>query len=942
MVKRSFAILMGTASAIALGTPLATQAQTADQPAASSTNGIEEVVVTARRREERAQTVPITLTAVTQAQMETQQIHNVNDLSKAVPGFALCCGTGGNATFLWIRGITGVIGYFDDAPVDLYGPAMYFDQESVQVLKGPQGTLFGLSTNGGAILYESKKPTNNFEGFGQVEVGNYGHYQFQGAVNVPIVPDKLMVRVGGEVTETDGYIHDLGDNKWLADEDYYIGRVSVTARPTDDFQNTTVANYVWESSNYAGDEFIPFEVNPAKVFAEVPVGPLGNVPLTLGNGVALSALENPATQIQAFIALSKMKNPSLAFFPNIAQLYAQQRQIGWYSILGTTIPGGPYNRDQRWNIVNTSNFDLNDEFSFKNVLSYQEILLQQRSSTSLLPIPMLAQTQATFPPPGPEVQYTDDFQFLGKAFNDNLTFTLGGFALLAWPQVAEPGGGYFPGRGPHPIQYNTTLGSTTGEIQISHRNTFAVYGQGTYDLSQLLEGLSFTAGYRYTWDHVYQNDDNYTGTGVLTSAVSASADFHAPSQLYELQYRFAPSSMIYVSYNKGFSTGGINQGVPAPPITKIYQPEVLKEVETGIKSDWDLGVVGLDSVRARTNFAAYYGDYLNIKQNVTAIAANGALGVFTLNVASAYTEGVEGQFTIQPIEDLELGANFSWNHVAFTNFILPASTPGGTPTNYQGAPQSYNPYWQYNFNGTYHLPINHEYGDISLSADYSWTGPHSNTIILPQIPQNEDPAFSNLDMNLAWKDVWGQPGISARLWVTNLLNNVWTFGSLAAYQALGIYDRSVAKPQMYGFSLRYDFGGPPEEAPAAAPYTPPPVQAPAVARSYMVFFDFDKSDLTPDAVKIVDQAATNAGPAKATQVTVTGHTDTVGSDAYNMRLGKRRAESVAAQLEKDGIPSSEIVLVSKGKRDLLVPTKDGVREPQNRRVTIVYDGGPTS
>jgi outer membrane protein OmpA-like peptidoglycan-associated protein len=109
----------------------------------------------------------------------------------------------------------------------------------------------------------------------------------------------------------------------------------------------------------------------------------------------------------------------------------------------------------------------------------------------------------------------------------------------------------------------------------------------------------------------------------------------------------------------------------------------------------------------------------------------------------------------------------------------------------------------------------------------------------------------------------------------------------------------------------------------------------------MVFFDFNKSDLTSDAIAIVDQAAKNATPAKATELTVTGHTDTVGSDAYNMRLSKRRAESVAAQLEKDGIPASEIEIVAKGKHDLLVPTKDGVREPQNRRVTIVY-GGATS
>jgi hypothetical protein len=110
-----------------------------------------------------------------------------------------------------------------------------------------------------------------------------------------------------------------------------------------------------------------------------------------------------------------------------------------------------------------------------------------------------------------------------------------------------------------------------------------------------------------------------------------------------------------------------------------------------------------------------------------------------------------------------------------------------------------------------------------------------------------------------------------------------------------------------------------------------------VPHSYLVFFDFNKSNLTAAATKIVDQAAAEAAAGKAAQLTVTGHTDTVGSDAYNMRLSRRRAESVAAQLEKDGIPSSEIEIVAKGKRDLLVPTADGVKEPQNRRVSIVYE-----
>jgi len=110
-----------------------------------------------------------------------------------------------------------------------------------------------------------------------------------------------------------------------------------------------------------------------------------------------------------------------------------------------------------------------------------------------------------------------------------------------------------------------------------------------------------------------------------------------------------------------------------------------------------------------------------------------------------------------------------------------------------------------------------------------------------------------------------------------------------------------------------------------------------VPHSYLVFFDFNKSNLSSAAVKIVDQAAADAAAGKATTLTVTGYTDTVGSDAYNMRLSRRRAESVSAQLEKDGVASSEISIFAKGKHDLLVPTADGVKEPQNRRVSIVYD-----
>jgi outer membrane protein OmpA-like peptidoglycan-associated protein len=186
--------------------------------------------------------------------------------------------------------------------------------------------------------------------------------------------------------------------------------------------------------------------------------------------------------------------------------------------------------------------------------------------------------------------------------------------------------------------------------------------------------------------------------------------------------------------------------------------------------------------------------------------------------------------------------------------------------------------------------------------------------------------------------------VDVSFYMRNATDNLYVQGAVPIYTQLGFTSLSYNPPRMFGFNVKYRFSEASEETAPTAAYTPPAAQpvVPAAPRSYLVFFDFNKSDLTAQAKGIVDQAAANAGPAHVTRLTVTGHTDTVGSDAYNMRLSRRRAESVSAQLEKDGIPSGEIEIVAKGKRDLLVPTADGVREPQNRRVQIVYDGGTTS
>jgi outer membrane protein OmpA-like peptidoglycan-associated protein len=145
--------------------------------------------------------------------------------------------------------------------------------------------------------------------------------------------------------------------------------------------------------------------------------------------------------------------------------------------------------------------------------------------------------------------------------------------------------------------------------------------------------------------------------------------------------------------------------------------------------------------------------------------------------------------------------------------------------------------------------------------------------------------------------------------------------------------------------LRYVFGAP---KPAPAPVTPvaepkpapaqPPAAAPApvqVPRTYLVFFDWNKADIRPEAQRIIETAAANRKTANVTRLEVTGHADRSGSDRYNERLSMRRAEAVRAELVRLGVPASEIAIFAKGEREPLVQTPDGVREPQNRRVEIV-------
>ncbi len=913
-----------------------------DQPTASSRGDLEEIVVTARRKEEKLQSVPVAITAFTPADIEQNHIESASDLAHFVPALASSQETRDEQVF-YLRGqgpnggqggAPGVVTYFSEVPFYASGPGIYFDLDNLQVLRGPQGTLFGRNTTGGAVLFEPKHPTNNFEGYLQASFGDYNLHEEQGALNIPIIDDKLLVRAAFDIDQRDGFTHDYTTGKDLDNRDYWSFRLGVTWRPTDNFENYLVYDSLYSHTNGTGIELQAINTNPITAFA------------------------------QTFC-------PATGACPNAQKFLSEQAAVGPRGVF--TSPGlGGLDKTYSYGITDISTYDLSDDIKVKNIFGYRVLKNLLRYDLDAMPVALI-----DFVTPNnwnlSNSQYTDEFQFQGKSLGGNLNWIAGAFgeflhpsgttvAQLATSSVTPALPGFIL---PVQVLSNSMGQNALGPEGITER-TEAVFLQGTYNLgglSDMLEGLKFTAGVRYTWDYTSNSNFEIVNVFLPTSlppplgglqvahqdcatnpltCTYQSHTFQAPTWTLGLDYQITPDMLVYAKSSRGFKSGGFNgAGNQTFPIE--YESEYVTDVEIGLKADWDV-----EGVKLRTNIDGFHDDYRNAQRAigvlVQTVPTPGSPKSATTVIANgdATVEGMEFEGTVIPFKDLEVTASWTYIHARYDKFLIPQGA-GLPDLNESDLPYPFTPKNKFGFSARYHLPfVPEEAGDVSVQASYVHTGRIQYSTADVE-PYGNEPGYGLLDLNVDWDNVFQQP-IDVSFFMTNVTDTLAKVGNVGIYNTQGYVDVIYNEPQMWGFKIKYRFepeSGATEAAQAA--YVPPPAVAPMAApKSYLVFFDFNKSDLTPDATTIVDQAAKNAAPAKVTQLTVTGHTDTVGSDAYNMRLSRRRAESVAAQLEKDGIASSEIEIVAKGKRDLLVPTKDGVKEPQNRRVQIVYDNGVTS
>jgi iron complex outermembrane recepter protein len=737
--------------------------------AAAAPLKLDEIVVTARRREESINSVPVAITALNSEALRTKAIQTAADLQNYVPSLNVSSSvtrddytfslrgmgpTGGSGPGAVLAGGgTGVVAYFAEVPTSAAGPGLFYDLENVQVAAGPQGTLFGKNTTGGVVLFVPEKPRNGFEGSVEVGAGDYQMKTATAVLNAPLIDDTLLVRFAAQVYDRDGFTIDRGPffaGKDYDNRDYWAVRLSVLLHPLEDLENYTIFSAFHSIEN--------------------------------GDGFVLSAAD-----------------PSGAFASQLLPILAQQQAAG---VRSTGLSDDEIDKRLNYGVINTTRWSISERLQFKNIFSYQVqkwLNAEDVDGTSLVLDDLVAPRGARW-----HTQvgtYTEEPQLQGSALGGNLSFTAGAYYE------------YGHNIAPQPYEVDVADGNFIIEqaSQTNSERSRGLYGQTSYDLggiSTAVSGLKLTTGYRYTWDDYSYGIGSYSpslSNACLTAVgtypqvdcfFSAAGRSSGSSWTLGLDYQMH-GSLLYIRSGRGYVPGGFNPsfgftpgGVSTPQFR--FAPESVIDVEVGIKSDFT--VAGAPAQLAADLF---HSDFTNIQRAVSEVLPGGVESNFTANASEARIEGFEFQGTIAPAKGLSLNATYSYNDGRYTK-IDPAAAPSLV-----GLPFAYLPRHKASIGGTYQLPSPPSWGQICAGAFYSY---QSRFFDAPTVqPLDYISGYGLLNTRVDWKNLF-QSALDASVYVTNATDKIYRAGQYSSYVANGYITSFYGEPRMFGVQLRYSFG----------------------------------------------------------------------------------------------------------------------------------------
>jgi iron complex outermembrane recepter protein len=856
MISRGFAISVPLTFSLGL---LAAPTWAQNSPASSdaSSDDVAAIVVTARRVAERLQDVPISITVFNQEQLTKLNITTAADLATFTPSLSINTNFGIENSSFAIRGFVQDAGtapsvgtYFADVVAprgptqgtqagDIAGVGSFFDLQSVQVLKGPQGTLFGRNTTGGAVLFVPEKPTSAFGGYGELSAGNYGMFRAQGVINLPF-SETVRFRLAVDHEKRDGYLDNtsgIGPDHFN-NVDYTSARASLVVDITPNLENYTIASESYSSNNGSVQKLIA--CNPA-----------GYNPV------------NPALGFANFIGVL-----------SCGQLADEAAKAASFYDLQSALPN-PESIINQMQFINTTTWNASDTLTLKNILSYAQFRDFQRTplfgtnwQTSTLPMPypeifflgVPRSFTGVYPAPGlntaNQATYTEELRVQGSTADQRLTYQ--GGVYLEWSdplgmvgnqsaQLAacgdpgtlstctDPVGSAFSAAFGFPVHVGV-VNYTVGESQ------FRDHGLYTQESYSLTDQLKLTAGARYTWDsaaneatrigYSFPVEPPYTGAATASctdpnTAPSCSRSVHekssAPTWVLDLDYKPIEDLLIYAKYARGYRAGGIFSNAPSDHRT--FDPEKVDNYELGLKSSFH------GAVRGTFDTAVFYNDFSNQQiqlgfepsvNPVTGAPAPVSPTTAIINAGKSHIYGAELDATLTPFPDITAlqGLRFEINYTYLHTEILEIAPVSTTDPNYvpatssitAGSPLLLSPKNKYVVSGDYTLPIGPNTGHISIGAAFVHTDKqlstydYQNPTVVAAFGGNLGtlPPSNLLNLNANWESMFGT-NIDFSLFATNVTQEHY-YLFVPGLDSAGAEFASLAEPRTYGARLRYRFG----------------------------------------------------------------------------------------------------------------------------------------
>ncbi len=736
------------------------------------------IIVTARKREENLQDTPIAITAITGDELANRGAADLTDIAAFAPNVDISsspsgAGGGGNSQ-ITIRGV----GQQDflittDPGVGVYIDGVYFARstggvldlvglERAEVLRGPQGTLFGRNTIGGAISLVSRRPSNDGGGFAEVAVGNFDRIDVRGTFDMPIVEDRVLSSFSFVSRNADGHGTRLLTGEDLGDENSTSVKGTVLFLPSDTVEITLSGDYSRARENSAAVTSVG-DFNP---------------------GAGLVGLYNGPANVPGFLGTAPFTDPSTD------------------SLFTTNATGPNRNESDVWGVSATIDWDLSDDISLRSITAYraQDVAFGRDGDNSPLTIRETNNDSS-------QHQFSQEFQLLGTSLDGRLEWVAGLFyfdehaedfnevrlvsglfgALERLPAPFGPPGAtcaapfLAPGCAGNPI--NVGLDLEFDQDLAVDNESIAAFAHTTFDLT---DRLSLSLGGRYTRDEkAVDSFGQRINSGALLIDEERSETYENFSGKIGLDFQVTEDILAYVSFSQGFKAGGFNgRALLANELTS-FDPEELDAYEFGLKTVWLDGALVL-------NGSVFYNDYTDIQLTAVVEAPDGSLVVSVDNAGAAEVLGAELEMELRPFDGFELFGAIGILDAEYTD--IGTATTITLDSDFVKAPE-----FTSNLVARYRAPLG-DWGDLVLQGDWSYRSSIFNDVQnSPEIAQD---GYSLLGARIALETFDGDWTFS--VFGRNLTDETYLVNGVSA-GAFGISEAVVGRPREWGVSVRRAF-----------------------------------------------------------------------------------------------------------------------------------------